>query len=99
MSFYEIPLSAIPHQLVSVVIDDKAYEIEVRQCGSSLFVSVTIDGEQITSAVRAVNRGSITPWADYRVGTEIVWVDTQGDADPQYDGLGTRWRLVYGADE
>lgn len=92
---YEIPLTPIPAQLVAVVIGDHAFEIEVRQVGSSLYTSTRIDGEQITRNVRATAFGSITPWADSRVPLEICWQDTQGEEPPQYDGLGTRWVLAY----
>ena len=95
MSVYESPLTPIPHQLVASVVGSQSYEITIRQMGSSLFTSVVIDGEQITRNVRATSGGSITPWGDARVGTQIYWQDTQGDDDPQFDGLGSRWLLCY----
>jgi hypothetical protein len=91
----EIPLSAIPFQRVSLVIGSQSVEIEVRQMGSSVFTSAVVDGVQITRSTRAVNGGELFPWTFPDKPAEIKWVDTQGDADPQYEGLGSRWLLVY----
>ena len=95
MSIYEIPLQPIPHQIVACVVGGQSFEITVRQSGSSLFTSTVIDGEQIAQTVRATSGGSITPWADARVGTQVRWHDSLGDEDPQYEGLGARWMLCY----
>ena len=96
---YEIPLTAIPAQLVAVVIGDHAYEIELRQIGASLYTSVTIDGVQITRNVRARGFGTIPRGADARVPVEIYWQDTQGEEPPQFEGLGSRWVLAYEVDD
>lgn len=95
MSIRTIPLSAIPAQIVSAVVNEQAFQIEIRQLGGSLFSTTTVDGEIVASSVRAVSRGSITPWPSSVVGTSVVWVDTQGDDDPQYEGLGSRWVLAF----
>ena len=95
MSIYEISLQPIPYQIVACVIGGQSFEITVRQIGSNLYSSTVVDGEQITKAVRATSGGSITPWADSRVGTQVRWHDSQGDEDPQFDGLGSRWVLCF----
>ena len=95
MTIREIPLSPIPHQLVATVVNGQTVQIEIRQNGSSLYTSCAVDGVQITQGVRAVNHGELLPWADYRVNSQIEWVDTQGDADPQHEGLGSRWLLCF----
>ena len=95
----EIPLSAIPHQLVAVVVHDQAFQFEIRQMGSSVFSSVIVGGVQITRNVRAVNGGELFPWPDQRVNTQFHWEDSQGDDDPQYEGLGSRWHLTYEVDD
>jgi len=91
----EIPLSAIPFQRVSCVINARSVEIEVRQQGSSLFTSVVVDGVQITRSTRAVNGGELFPWTFQNRPADIRWTDTQGDDDPQFEGLGSRWLLAY----
>ena len=95
MAIFDIPLSPIPHQLLAVVIGTHSYEIEVRQMGANLYTSVAIDGEQVTRMVRATSRGELFPWARVDVPLQIYWQDLQGDEDPQYTGLGSRWVLSY----
>lgn len=95
MSRKEIPLSAIPFQTVSVVINDQNYRITVRQNGDFLYSSLMVDDEQVTDNVIAVANGALIPWAQTVADTQLYWWDTQGNERPQYDGLGDRWRLVY----
>lgn len=95
MAILTIPLGAIPYQIVSVVVNDQAFEIEIRQLGESVFTTTSVDGELVASTVRAVAGGSITPWPSANVNTSVVWVDTQGEDDPQYNGLGDRWLLAF----
>lgn len=99
MTVMTIPLSQIPNQIVSAVVNDQAFQIEVRQLGGSIFTTTTVDGELIASTVRAVANGSITPWPSSAVNTQVIWVDTQGEDDPQYTGLGDRWVLAFEASE
>ena len=99
MTVLTIPLSQIPNQVVSVVVNDQAFQIEIRQLGGSVYTTTTVDGELIASSVRAVANGSITPWPSSSVNTQVIWVDMQGDDDPQYQGLGGRWVLAFEATE
>lgn len=92
----EIPLEAIPYQTLSFMLEDKSVQVSVRQLGTSLYTSLWIDGEPITSLVRATNGGRICAYPTSAIDTDLRWIDTVGDSDPQYDGLGTRWRMVYG---
>lgn len=95
MTIRTIPLSAIPFQIVSAVVNDQSFQIEVRQLGAYIFVTTVVDGEEVASSVRAVTGQSITPWPMADVNTSVVWVDAQGNDDPQYAGLGTRWLLAF----
>lgn len=97
MALQEIELSAIPYQILTTTINNQIFTITVRQIGSSIYTDADVDGRTIVQNVRAVNGGSITPWATAYVLSAVEWVDTQGDADPQYDGLGDRWKLVFEA--
>lgn len=93
----EVELAAIPYQILTTSVNGQIFTITVRQLGSSLYTDVDVDGVNVAQCVRATNGGSITPWASAYVNTQIYWTDTQGDADPQYDGLGERWKLIFEA--
>lgn len=93
---YEIPLDAIPYQTVSFMIGDKAVTVSLRQLGTSLYTSLWVDGEMINSNIRATNGGHICVFPTSEISTDLRLIDTVGSEDPQYDGLGSRWLLVYG---
>lgn len=89
-----IVLDAIPYQQVLFLVNDDEYVVEVRQIGEWLYTSTMVNGEQITENVRATVDGKLLPYPHARVKTTVRWVDTSGNEDPQYEGLGTRWFLA-----
>ena len=95
MALMEIPLSAVPFQTVSAVVNGQKYSITIRQIGNSLYTSITVDGIRITSNVLAVVNGRAIPFAQPIARTELWWMDLIGVSNPHYDGLGSRWHLVF----
>lgn len=94
----QLTISALPNQLISTVIGGQAFVIAVRQIGSGLFTSVSVDGEYVAQCTRATAGGCITPWPHSSVKTKIYWEDSEGTDAPQYEGLGSRWNLVFNGD-
>lgn len=99
MTWMEIPLSAVPFQTVSAVVNGQNYRITVRQNGAFVYTSVMVDGEKVVDNALAVARGRVIPFAQTVAQTMLYWLDTQGNDRPQYEGLGDRWKLVYESDE
>lgn len=99
MTWMEIPLSAVPFQTVSAVVNGQNYRITVRQNGAFVYTSVMVDGEKVVDNALAVARGRVIPFAQTVAQTMLYWIDTQGNDRPQYEGLGDRWKLVYESDE
>lgn len=95
MAEKQIPLSAIPHQIVSAVVNGQSYRVTVRQIGSRLYTSLMVDGVQVADNVMACAGSSIVPWSQTTAKTIPYWVDLQGIEAPQYEGLGSRWILCY----
>lgn len=87
-----IPLSAVPSQTVSVAVSGQVAKITVRTIGAALFFS--LDGVLTNRICR--NRQRLLIASEYHgfVG-DFEFVDTKGDADPAYWGLGARFQLVY----
>lgn len=90
-----LPLSAIPNQVVSAVINGQNYRVDVRQMGDALFTSVMVDGEYVSNNVIARIGSTVIPWTQTKARTVLYWVDTQGNETPRYLGLGTRWLLCF----
>ena len=93
----QIPLAAVPSQRLSVpALGGQDSQINVYQRGDSLYFDLFLDGVPIVTTKACRNEVRMLLGAEYYgyVG-DFVFLDTQGDAEPQYSGLGTRWFLVY----
>lgn len=90
-----IPLDPIPWQKLSVVLNDQACDIEVRQIGARLYASLIADGDTIGANVLAVNGGRVNLYPHPTFAGTLRWFDAVGDEPPQYEGLGSRWLLLY----
>lgn len=90
-----IPLSAVPFQTVSVVVNRQNYRITVRQIGLRVAVSVMVDGVSVSECTITRPGEPIIPWTQTVAKTPLYWVDLQGNEHPQYAGIGTRWLLCF----
>lgn len=95
MTTMQIPLSPIPFQTVSAVVNGQNYRVTVRSLGGRLYCSLMVDGERVSDTVAAAAGGKAVPWAQIKANTELLWVDTQGTEAPRYEGLGSRWLLTF----
>lgn len=103
-----ITLTAVPSQLVSPVLNNQSVSISIYQLGfppmADLYMDLQSNGTPIVNCrkCRAFS-GSLTEAAPFLMLSGQYWgfqgdflfIDTQGDEDPQYLGLGSRWQLVY----
>lgn len=92
----QIPLSPVASQRVSVVLANQNVQLNVFQKADCMYVDVAIDGDSIVRTKAARNRSRLLLATSYRgfVG-DLVFVDTLGDEQPFYTGLGSRWFLLY----
>lgn len=90
-----IPLQPIAAQSVKTTIAGRDYTVTIIQKSTGLFFSVVIDEEPIVSYV--ICRDATMLITDYKnVAVNFMFVDTQGNSDPHYTGLGTRFVLLQG---
>lgn len=91
----QIPLSPVAAQTLSVVVDNQACQIAVYQRRTGLFFDLLFNGVAVCTTVLCQN---LTPLLvqQYQnfIGT-FAFLDTQGDTAPVYQGLGTRYQLLY----
>lgn len=91
----EIPIQATASQIVKVVLGGQNVQLFIYQKSQGLFVDINVDGSDVMTAVVARD---VTPLIsrDYAgVIGNVMFIDTQGYADPEYSNLGSRFRLVY----
>ncbi len=95
-----IPLQPVSSQTLKVVLDNQNCQITIQQKPQGVFVDLNADGTDIVLAALAQEVGPIVsrPYTGFR--GNLMFLDTQGNADPEYIGMGTRWQLCYlGASE
>jgi hypothetical protein len=91
----QIPLNASPNQTLTVGLAGQSCQIDVFQRAGRVFVNLYVDDEEIILGVLAENRNRIVRDAYLGFSGDLIFVDTQGNADPEYLGLGSRYALVY----
>jgi len=95
MAVLEIPLSATPLQTLVVQLGDQSCRITVRQRRTGLFFDLVQRDVPTALGVKALDRVGLVrgPYLGF-VG-QLFFVDTQGADDPAYNGLGSRWMLLW----
>lgn len=96
-----IPVSAIANQTFQVILGDQdcSFRIYTRpeRAGGvlRLYMDLYVNGVVVFYGALCKD-GVLLPLADY-IPFEggLLFVDMEGDADPEYQGLGDRWRLLY----
>lgn len=91
----EIPIQPVPSQIAKVVLGGQNCQILIYQKPQGLFVDINADGSDIVTGVIARDAVPLVcrEYAGF-VGN-LIFIDTQGASDPTYDGLGSRYSLVY----
>ena len=94
----DVGIAALANQSLSIQLDERFYEIELREANGVMAATITRDGVTIVSNTR-VTAG--TPLLPYRYQEEGNFVmTTDGEAIPYWDQFGVTQFLVYlSADE
>lgn len=95
MSTFTIPLSATPAQTLSVYLGAQRCRINVYQRLTGLFVDLYVNDVAVITGVLALNLVKVVREAYRGFAGDIFFLDTQGADDPTYDGLGSRYQLVW----
>jgi hypothetical protein len=90
-----IPVQAVPSQSLDVVLGTQVCTVNVYQKSSGLFLDLLVNDAAILTCQLCVNQVLIVRRAYLGFNGDLAFYDTQGDADPGYTGLGTRWLLLY----
>jgi hypothetical protein len=90
-----VPLQPVPSQQLQIVLGGQNCQIAVYLLGEHLFVDLNSNGADISIAVRARDAVSLVPTAYLGFVGDLIFTDTQGASDPTFDGLGSRYQLVY----
>lgn len=90
-----VPLQPVPSQSTKVVLGGQNCQILIYQKPQGCFVDINADGVDIVVGVIARDAVPLVCREYTGFIGNLLFIDTQGSADPHYDGLGSRWSLVY----
>jgi len=92
----KIPLQPVPAQTVNALLEQQAATMTVRQLGTGVYLSLSLGDTSIVSQCICENANRIVRGTYQGFEGDVFFIDTTGaGADPQFDGLGTRFQLVY----
>lgn len=86
MQAKRIPLNQKPNQIVTVDLLGNSYDIELRTLLGTLYISIQKNGEYLCQNQVCQNLNPIG---------QFVFYDFDGDSDPTYDLLMTRYFLAF----
>ena len=90
-----VPLTANPNQTLTIGLDNQACQISVYQTPDALFLDLYVNDALIIAGVICQNLNRLVRDLYLGFQGDLGFVDTQGDSDPEYTGLGSRFQLIY----
>ena len=98
MAVERIPLNPQPSQVLSVQLGGQSCRIGIRQRRTGIFVDLYVQDTPIALGMKAIDRKFLVRAAYTGFIGDMFFVDTQGEADPYFTGLGSRWQLAWDSD-
>ena len=90
-----IPLQSLPAQSFQVTLSGQSCAINITQRNTGLFIDLYVGGTLIVGGAICQDRNRIVRDAYLGFIGDLSFVDTQGQSDPYYSGLGAQYILVY----
>lgn len=95
MTTLYIPISAVASQSFTIQLGGQNCAINIYQLSTGLFFDLAVNGSDIVNTMICLNLVGLVREEYLGFIGQLAFVDTQGTDDPTYDGLGTRFQLVY----
>jgi hypothetical protein len=91
-----IPLAAVPIQTLAIVLNGQACEIALRQNGQNMYFDLNSKGQPVVRSRIVRNKQRLLIDAKYRgFKGDFLFNDLQGDTQPAFADLDTRYVLYY----
>ena len=90
-----VPLQALPNQTVNIQLNGQSCTLNVYQKSTDMFMDVLVNDVLIIGGVICENLNRIVRSLYLGFIGDFAWVDTQGNDDPYYSQIGTRFYLLY----
>lgn len=91
-----IPIQAAANQILQSRVAGQNVTINLYdKHAQGLFADASADGVTLITGVLCLDANPIIPTHYLGFSGNFIFVDTQGNSDPTYAGLGSRFQLVY----
>lgn len=90
-----IPIKATPNQTFKVVLAGQYCRINLYTLSTGLYLDLLVDNAPIITGRLCLNSVLLVRQAYLGFIGDLIFNDTQGASDPDYAGLGSRYRLLY----
>lgn len=91
----EIPLSAEPSKIYKCILNNQECTLKLYQKGRNMFLDLQVGAEYICTGAVCLNLVPAVQVSSPDFSGNLVFVDILGDTPPQYEGLNSRYFLVY----
>lgn len=95
MNYELIPLQSIPWQSFSVVLNGQNCVISIRQMAERLYADLICNGVEIFTGRLCTLGTNLNCYPTPNFVGSLFFLDTFGKSDPQFEGLGDRWKLIF----
>jgi hypothetical protein len=95
MTIQTIPIGAVPAQTFTIQLNSQNCTINLYQKSTGLYFDLALNGTTIVQTMICLNLVGLVREAYLGFNGQLAFFDTQGTSDPTYDGLGSRYQLVY----
>ena len=90
-----VPVQAQASQIVNAQLSGQNCQLRIYQKSTGMFMDVYVGTSLIIGGVICQNLNRIVRDVYLGFVGDLAFSDTQGMDDPTYDGLGTRFLLIY----
>lgn len=91
----EIPLQPIPSQEIQVILDGQNCTISVYWRFWKLYMDLMVDSEPVFTGAMCQLYQWVNQSPSILFSGGLMFVDALGEEAPCWDGLGSRWSLLY----
>lgn len=91
-----IPLTAVPNQSLTVLLDGARYELSIKEAGGMMAVSITRATVRLVDSIRAVAGTPVLPYGYLQMGGgNFIFTCANDDVIPYWTDFGVSTQLVY----
>lgn len=90
-----ISLSAEKEQTVTVTLNNQSCVIRLVQRDSGLYMDLSVDDNPIIQGIPCWYGNKMVRYSYLGFIGDFIFLDKQGESDPEYSGLGDRYLLLY----